>query len=144
MWREKSDARSIIAKQIKTDQKPSSSQLLTFSWHEKWRRFHHGVHGQISDLICWNQWNFKVPPVLEEEGHRYFGNLPLSMLSLFMSIAGGVSWEEVLKPLLHVSSLWALCFIFYICFLASWSRVRLFNFCCFHLCLIYTATTRQE
>ena len=60
-----------------------------------------------------------MPPFLEEEGRRYFGNLPLSMLSLFMSIAGGVSWEELLKPLLHVSALWALCFIFYICFSAS-------------------------
>ena len=26
-----------------------------------------------------------MPPFLEEEGRRYFGNLPLSMLSLFMS-----------------------------------------------------------
>lgn len=71
----------------------------------------------ISDFtIDLEEQNLEVPPVLEEEGRRYFGNLPLSMLSLFMSIAGGVSWEEVLKPLLHVSSLWALCFIFYICF----------------------------
>ena len=37
---------------------------------------------------------------------------------LFMSIAGGVSWEEVLLPLRHVSSawIWTFCFIFYISF----------------------------
>lgn len=58
----------------------------------------------------------QVPAVLEEEGDRYFGNLPRSMMSLFMSIAGGVSWEEAFRPLLHVSTIWAMCFIFYICF----------------------------
>eukprot|EP00438_Fugacium_kawagutii_P010728 Skav213179 [mRNA] locus=scaffold11:219707:222132:- [translate_table: standard] len=56
-----------------------------------------------------------VPAVLEEEGDRYFGNLPRSMMSLFMSIAGGVSWEEAFRPLLYVSTIWAMCFIFYIC-----------------------------
>eukprot|EP00913_Durusdinium_trenchii_P009524 g8952.t1 len=32
----------------------------------------------------------------DDAAKRYFGSLSLSMLSLFMSIAGGVSWEEVL------------------------------------------------
>lgn len=47
---------------------------------------------------------------------RYFGNLVNTMLSLFMSIAGGVSWEAVITPLGFISPLWALLFLFYISF----------------------------
>ena len=37
-----------------------------------------------------------------------------TMLSLFMSIAGGVSWEDVITPLRAVSEFWAFLFLFYI------------------------------
>lgn len=47
---------------------------------------------------------------------RYFGNLLNTMLSLFMSIAGGVSWEAVIEPLWFISPVWALLFLFYISF----------------------------
>jgi len=59
-----------------------------------------------------------MPTDAEVASDRYFGSLLDSMLSLFMSIAGGVSWEEVLLPLRHVSSawIWISCFIFYISF----------------------------
>ncbi|OLQ06521.1 Ankyrin-1 [Symbiodinium microadriaticum] len=59
-----------------------------------------------------------MPADAEVASDRYFGSLLDSMLSLFMSIAGGVSWEEVLLPLRHVSSawIWTFCFIFYISF----------------------------
>ncbi|CAE7259058.1 SCN11A [Symbiodinium natans] len=49
-------------------------------------------------------------------GMKYFGGLDVSMLSLFMSIAGGVSWEQVIEPLREISTVWSLCYIFYICF----------------------------
>lgn len=51
-----------------------------------------------------------------QSGMKYFGDLQVSMLSLFMSIAGGVSWEEVIAPLRIISPVWTLCYIFYICF----------------------------
>lgn len=35
----------------------------------------------------------------EEDAKRYFGSLGQTMLSLFMSISGGVSWEEMVFPL---------------------------------------------
>lgn len=47
---------------------------------------------------------------------RYFKDLPTTMLSLFMSIAGGVSWEEVIAPLISISSIWAWIFLFYFFF----------------------------
>ena len=47
---------------------------------------------------------------------RYFGSLDLTMLSLYMSIAGGVSWEDVITPLRGVSEVWAFLFLFYISF----------------------------
>lgn len=47
---------------------------------------------------------------------RYFKDLPTTMLSLFMSIAGGVSWEEVIAPLMSISSIWAWVFLFYFFF----------------------------
>ncbi|CAL1169342.1 unnamed protein product [Cladocopium goreaui] len=39
-----------------------------------------------------------------------------TMLSLFMSIAGGVSWEEVVRPLKAISTAWVFVFLFYIAF----------------------------
>mmetsp|Transcript_23564 Transcript_23564/g.54738 ORF Transcript_23564/g.54738 Transcript_23564/m.54738 type:complete len:579 (-) Transcript_23564:257-1993(-) len=47
---------------------------------------------------------------------RYFGSLWRSMLTLFMSVSGGVSWEDTLLPLEKISSFWVLCYIFYISF----------------------------
>ncbi|CAE7948121.1 unnamed protein product, partial [Symbiodinium sp. KB8] len=46
----------------------------------------------------------------------YFGTLPETMLSLFMSICGGVSWENVLAPLKSMSVIWVLLYLFYIAF----------------------------
>jgi len=47
---------------------------------------------------------------------RYFKSLSETMLSLFMSIAGGVSWEEVIGPLKTISSVWGLAYLFYVAF----------------------------
>eukprot|EP00434_Breviolum_minutum_P005824 symbB.v1.2.005135.t1/scaffold226.1/size261315/14 len=47
---------------------------------------------------------------------KYFGSLPDTMLSLFMSIAGGVSWEDVIFPLKAVHIVWVFCFLFYVSF----------------------------
>ncbi|CAE7426722.1 Cacna1h [Symbiodinium natans] len=51
-----------------------------------------------------------------ELANKYFGSLANSMLSLYMSIAGGVSWEDVISPLLAVSEIWGFLFLFYISF----------------------------
>ncbi|CAK9060288.1 Uncharacterized protein SCF082_LOCUS31783, partial [Durusdinium trenchii] len=52
----------------------------------------------------------------DDAAKRYFGSLSLSMLSLFMSIAGGVSWEEVLVPLQKINTIWVFAFLFYVAF----------------------------
>ena len=51
---------------------------------------------------------------------KYFGSLPETMLSLFMSIAGGVSWEDVIFPLKAVNLLWVFCFLFYV----TWRHIQ--------------------
>ncbi|CAJ1402915.1 unnamed protein product [Effrenium voratum] len=59
------------------------------------------------------------PPLPERESdvaHRYFGSLPETMLALFMSIAGGVSWEEPISCLKLISTYWTLLFVFFIAF----------------------------
>ena len=40
-----------------------------------------------------------LPAEVREATERYFGSLPRSMLAMFMSIAGGVSWEAVVAEL---------------------------------------------
>ena len=50
------------------------------------------------------------------QSDKYFGTLFHSMLSLFMSIAGGVSWEDVIAPLMKISTVWLLGFLFYVAF----------------------------
>ena len=46
-------------------------------------------------------------------GEKYFRSLPEIMLTLFMSIAGGVSWEDVIYPLIEIDALWAFFFLFF-------------------------------
>lgn len=53
---------------------------------------------------------------LEIASEKYFGDLSNTMLSLFMSIVGGVSWEEVIVPLKLISPMWVMVFVFYISF----------------------------
>ncbi|CAJ1403452.1 unnamed protein product [Effrenium voratum] len=48
--------------------------------------------------------------------HNYYGSLFDTMLSLFMSICGGVSWEDVIAPLKVISVLWTIIYVFYIAF----------------------------
>eukprot|EP00434_Breviolum_minutum_P017144 symbB.v1.2.015132.t1/scaffold1108.1/size137334/3 len=57
-----------------------------------------------------------MPANLQIDTLRYFGSLFESMLSLFMAIAGGVSWEEVIRPLQEISIIWVLAFLFYMAF----------------------------
>eukprot|EP00439_Symbiodinium_sp_Y106_P040509 s387_g4.t5 len=60
--------------------------------------------------------NVPLSPADDDASDRYFGSLALTMLSLFMSIAGGVSWEQVLAPLSAMSETWIWIFLFYISF----------------------------
>jgi len=53
-----------------------------------------------------------LPEPEKTEAGRYFGSLEQSMLSLFMSIAGGVSWEQVIFPLKKISTFWVLTGVF--------------------------------
>eukprot|EP00434_Breviolum_minutum_P011077 symbB.v1.2.009774.t1/scaffold630.1/size178988/3 len=59
------------------------------------------------------------PPLPEREqlaAQRYYASLGDTMLSLFMSIANGVSWHELVAPLRNISIVWVLLFLFYIFF----------------------------
>jgi len=52
----------------------------------------------------------------QSDSLKYFGSVTTTMLSLFMSISGGVSWEDVLAPLRRVSEIWVVLFIMYVSF----------------------------
>ncbi|CAE7729046.1 CACNA1G [Symbiodinium pilosum] len=67
--------------------------------------------------------DFKEEPAFEalaereRDGiERYYSSVLMTMLSLFMSIAGGVSWEDVVTPLMAISWIWVACFLLYVCF----------------------------
>jgi len=47
---------------------------------------------------------------------HYWSDVIPSMLTLFMSITGGVSWELPLRPLAEVHEIWVTIFLFYISF----------------------------
>mmetsp|Transcript_23498 Transcript_23498/g.55446 ORF Transcript_23498/g.55446 Transcript_23498/m.55446 type:complete len:598 (+) Transcript_23498:44-1837(+) len=47
---------------------------------------------------------------------KYYGSMQDTVLTLFMSIAGGLSWAEAFAPLKAISAWWAVCYLFYICF----------------------------
>ena len=54
--------------------------------------------------------------VHQDAAQLYFGSLVDSMLTLFMSLAGGVSWEQALAPLREISAIWVICYVGYIAF----------------------------
>lgn len=58
----------------------------------------------------------KYDVLFEKASEEYFAGLPVTMLSLFMSISGGVSWENVIAPLKEVSLVWVVVYLFYISF----------------------------
>eukprot|EP00930_Biecheleria_cincta_P075527 TRINITY_DN62698_c0_g1_i1.p1 TRINITY_DN62698_c0_g1~~TRINITY_DN62698_c0_g1_i1.p1 ORF type:complete len:566 (+),score=85.67 TRINITY_DN62698_c0_g1_i1:83-1780(+) len=68
----------------------------------------------VSDAI--NDPNVKLSDDAKKACEIYWAGLPFSMLSLFMSISGGVSWELVIAPLHEISGVWSLVFLFYISF----------------------------
>jgi len=45
-----------------------------------------------------------------------FSNLPRALLALFMAIAGGVDWQDVIFPLFQIGSFYGITFFFYIFF----------------------------
>mmetsp|Transcript_123645 Transcript_123645/g.395563 ORF Transcript_123645/g.395563 Transcript_123645/m.395563 type:complete len:403 (+) Transcript_123645:74-1282(+) len=47
---------------------------------------------------------------------RYWSTLPRSMLTLFMAMSGGVSWELCILPLSDLGALWVALFIVYVFF----------------------------
>ncbi|CAK9079254.1 Probable voltage-dependent R-type calcium channel subunit alpha-1E (DOE-1) (Voltage-gated calcium channel subunit alpha Cav2.3) [Durusdinium trenchii] len=57
-----------------------------------------------------------VTEEVQSLSQRHFSSLTSCMLSLFMSIAGGVSWQEVLEPVKEVSTWWVFLFLFFISF----------------------------
>ncbi|CAJ1383392.1 unnamed protein product [Effrenium voratum] len=60
--------------------------------------------------------NPALPDVEAAAVEKYYRSLFHTMLSLFMSISGGVSWQEVLAPLEYISSMWVMVFLFYVAF----------------------------
>lgn len=53
---------------------------------------------------------------MNPKAEKFFGSLPKTMLSLFMSIADGVSWVDVLQPLQDIDTIWVFFFLFYVSF----------------------------
>lgn len=44
---------------------------------------------------------------------RWFGSVPLSVLSLFQGLTGGVDWNELILPLIGISPWWGIVFVAY-------------------------------
>jgi len=51
----------------------------------------------------------QVPDLLE-----FFGSLQMAILTLFMSISGGVSWWDVVKPLMAIHTLYVVLFVAFV------------------------------
>lgn len=51
-----------------------------------------------------------------EASRAYFSSVADTMLSLFMSVSGGVSWEEVISPLKAIGVIWVFAFLVYMSF----------------------------
>mgnify|MGYP002803551089 FL=1 len=70
----------------------------------------------VNDFVNDPELHPKLSSQESEASRVYYGSLVSTMLSLFMSITGGVSWEEVLVPLYTISYAWVVIYVFYISF----------------------------
>jgi len=70
----------------------------------------------VNDFVNDPELHSKLSSQESEASRVYYGSLVSTMLSLFMSITGGVSWEEVLVPLYTISYAWVVIYVFYISF----------------------------
>ncbi|CAL1128628.1 unnamed protein product [Cladocopium goreaui] len=61
-----------------------------------------------------NTQDHNAVPRCEDESSEYWSSINESMLTLFMSITGGVDWEIALKPLRRISILAVICLVLYI------------------------------
>jgi len=48
---------------------------------------------------------------------EYYGSVSTAMVTLFMSISGGVDWKDAIEPLQHVHWLYEMAFVFFIYFM---------------------------
>lgn len=67
----------------------------------------------VDDYVMDNQY---LPEREMAASKIYFDSLIETMLTLFMSIAGGVSWEEPISTLKEISGWWTFLYLFYIAF----------------------------
>lgn len=58
--------------------------------------------------------NSTIGLACQQSVEKYFGSVPESMLTLFMTITNGISWEEAMRPLREVSTMAVLFLIAYI------------------------------
>jgi hypothetical protein len=75
--------------------------------------------GYLTDEFC-NATGRTCPPsktdVENTELFYYFGTIPKAILSLFKSLTGGVSWQELVMPLEEMGMFWAIFFVLFIAF----------------------------
>uniref|UniRef100_A0A7S1FIR6 EF-hand domain-containing protein n=1 Tax=Noctiluca scintillans TaxID=2966 RepID=A0A7S1FIR6_NOCSC len=66
----------------------------------------HGVTEYISSV--------EAPDAVAELLIRFFDSMPMTLMTLFMSISGGISWWEVGEPLMKFSVLYGSMFVLYV------------------------------
>ena len=67
------------------------------------------LHG-VADYVDSGQ----ADPTHVFELHKSFGSLDCSLLTLFMSITGGMDWNTALRALLHVHTVYGLAFVLFV------------------------------
>jgi len=70
----------------------------------------------ITQMVADHRKVFHLPLDLDSSLHLHFGSLGATMLSLFMSITGGVDWQDVCRPLMEIWPWMAIIFTAYISF----------------------------
>lgn len=58
----------------------------------------------------------KHDPELSNNLRHHYGSLFFSILTLFESIAGGISWDEAIRPTIRASSVWGLAYCLFVAF----------------------------
>jgi len=66
----------------------------------------------------------------QDKLRKHFSSVPESMLTLFESIIGGVSWGEPLQGLAEISLIYVMMFLFYICLMILAMLNVLTGLCC--------------
>merc|ERR1711920_756175 len=75
------------------------------------------VSTYVTQIVLASRLTGELPEHIELELDRWYGTLPVTLLSVFQSLTGGVDWNEIVSPIMHhISPVIGIIYVLFIAF----------------------------